>query len=75
MRAAWLHTPGVTTIALLEERFFWPKLCRNVTRFVEHCAVRQRAMGGTQNTGLYSPMPIPKHIWEDVSMDFVLGLP
>ena len=54
---------------------FWPTLCRDVERFVEHCRIYQISKGKASNVGLYMPLPIPTQPWTDISMDFVLGLP
>ncbi|PKU74837.1 hypothetical protein MA16_Dca005028 [Dendrobium catenatum] len=48
---------------------------RNVARFVEHCAVCQMYKSNAQPAGLYMPLPIPDSIWEELNIDFVLGLP
>ncbi|XP_017255857.2 transposon Ty3-I Gag-Pol polyprotein isoform X1 [Daucus carota subsp. sativus] len=63
------------TVALIENKYFWPKLKRDVTRHVERCHTCQRSKGGSTNAGLYTPLPTPSFPWNDVSMDFVVGLP
>lgn len=42
---------------------------------MRRCRSRQLSKGTKSNQGLYSPLPVPKGSWNDVSMDFVVGLP
>lgn len=63
------------TFQLISFSYFWPRLFKEVQRFVSRCHVCQVSKGSATNAGLYMPLPIPSKPWTDISMDFVVGLP
>ncbi|XP_021305467.1 uncharacterized protein LOC110431096 [Sorghum bicolor] len=63
------------TLDMLSDHFFWPHMRRDVQRHVERCIICLKAKSRLNPHGLYTPLPIPTVPWEDISMDFILGLP
>ncbi|KAL1534405.1 hypothetical protein AAHA92_30586 [Salvia divinorum] len=64
------------TLRRLSAHFFWPHMSRDVKKFVAACVDCQTTKYSTQKpAGLLQPLPIPTQVWEDVSMDFIVGLP
>nr|GEU53206.1 hypothetical protein [Tanacetum cinerariifolium] len=63
------------TVGLIRDRFYWPNVVKDVSRIVERCWVCHLTKSHHTNAGLYTPLPVPNGPWEDVSIDFVLGLP
>ncbi|XP_071739767.1 uncharacterized protein [Rutidosis leptorrhynchoides] len=63
------------TLALIRGHFFWPHMELDVNRMVTRCRVCHIAKLQGSNVGLYLPLPVPVKPWEDVSLDFVMGLP
>jgi hypothetical protein len=60
---------------VLAAHFFWPKMRRDVECYVSWCTTYNKAKSQLNPHGLYIPLPIPSVPWEDISMDFILGLP
>jgi hypothetical protein len=69
------HFGQKKTYELLGDHFYWPKMRRDVIRFVERCITYHKAKSKLNPHGLYTPLPAPNIPWEDISMDFILGLP
>jgi hypothetical protein len=63
------------TLALLQQRYYWPSMTKEVAKFVAGCTICQTSKGAATNAGLYLPLPVPTTPWECISMDFIQGLP
>jgi len=63
------------TCAMLKEHYYWLHMSTDVEHFVKRCFIFQMAKSHVLPQGLYSPLPIPQAPWENVSLDFIIGLP
>jgi len=75
--SAYSIHPGSTKMYLdLKERYWWYGLKRDVAEHVAICDTCQRVKAEHQRpAGLLQPMKIPEWKWEEVGMDFIVGLP
>ncbi|KAF8049482.1 hypothetical protein N665_2202s0001 [Sinapis alba] len=69
------HFGIAKTLKTLQDHFFWPRMKRDVEKLCERCATCKQTKSKVQSLGLYTPLPIPHHPWNDISMDFIVGLP
>ena len=70
------HPGRDKTYELLSRKHFWPFMRKDVERFVANCHTCKRIKPrrhAPHETLL--PLPVPDRPWQDISMDFVVGLP
>ena len=67
---------GITkTLHALEARYYWPHLRCDTRRLIGCCTTCIVGKMMKQTAGQYLSLPVPEYPWQEVSLDFVLGLP
>lgn len=70
------HMSVAKTLARLTENFHWKGISQDVEQFFASCVDRQHTKYETRKpAGLLCPLLVPCRPWEDLSLDFITGLP
>ncbi|KAL5838392.1 hypothetical protein ACOSQ3_015561 [Xanthoceras sorbifolium] len=70
------HSGWLRTYVKVKHFFYWEGLKVEVKKKVAECDTCQKVKYDSRRPiGLLQPLPIPGQIWEDLTMDFVEGLP
>ena len=70
------HSGVQASYQRVKKLFHWPDMKADVDSFVKQCSVCQQAKHEhCKYPGLLQPLPIPEESWQDISMDFIEGLP
>ncbi|RVW98093.1 Transposon Ty3-I Gag-Pol polyprotein [Vitis vinifera] len=77
VRAKYTIHPGNTKMYQdLKRQFWWSGMKRDIAQFVANCQICQQVKAEHQRlAGLLQPLPIPEWKWDNITMDFVIGLP
>ena len=71
-----IHPESTKMYLDIKEKYRWYGLKRDVAKYVALCDTCQRVKAEHQRpVGLLQPMKIPEWKWEEVGMDFIIGLP
>jgi hypothetical protein len=59
----------------LRQQFWWPRMKREIARYVSECDTCRKVKANYMKPGgLLQPLSIPEWKWDDISMDFIVGL-
>jgi hypothetical protein len=56
--------------------YWWNNMKKDIEKFVEQCSTCQQVKAEHQRpAGMLKPLLIPKWKWDEIVMNFILGLP
>ncbi|WVZ97025.1 hypothetical protein U9M48_042592 [Paspalum notatum var. saurae] len=60
----------------LKQKFWWTRMKREIAKYVSECDMCQRIKADhLKPAGMLQPLALPAWKWEDIHMDFIVGLP
>ncbi|WVZ89976.1 hypothetical protein U9M48_036321 [Paspalum notatum var. saurae] len=60
----------------LKRKFWWTRMKREIAKYVSECDVCQKIKADQlKPAGMLQPLALPAWKWEDIHMDFIVGLP
>jgi hypothetical protein len=60
----------------LRQQFWWTRMKRETARYVSECNTCRKVKADYMKPGgLLQPLSVPDWKWDDISMDFIVGLP
>jgi transposase InsO family protein len=71
-----IHPRSTKMYQDLKQHYWWKKMKIEIARYVERCDTCRRVKAVHMKTARpLQSLPIPTWKWEDISMDFIVGLP
>jgi hypothetical protein len=71
-----IHPSSMKMYHDLKVQFWWTRMKRETTRYITECTTYRRVKADHMRlAGLLQPLNIPAWKWEDINMDFIVGLP
>jgi hypothetical protein len=71
-----IHPSSTKMYHDLKEQLWWTRMKHETARYVAECDMCRRVKADhMSNAGLLQPLNIPAWKWEDISIDFIVGLP
>jgi hypothetical protein len=61
-------------VVILKKHFYWPKLRRDVNKYIIYFTACAIAKPSINKKGLYTHLPTLERPWESISMDYMDGL-
>lgn len=70
------HFGSLKCYEVLQRQFYWPRMLDKIKRYVASCLSCQKAKPSTNLTqGLLKPLDVPAGRFQEVTMDFLTGIP